>query len=281
MISFLVALNSEAKPLVDFYRLKKTEQGPFSHYVSRDSSVEIELVVVGIGALSMAAGVAWLAGKTPLRNRVWLNLGIAGHADMPIGQIALVHGCSDSVQSRAHYPPQVAKWAQPTAGCLSFNAPCTDYPGNALVDMEAHAFFTTAIKFSSSEVVQSLKVVSDNRDSNIEDLNATKISELISPHIETIIAYATSLHALAKQNLVLSEKSEFPQTEWLDSLRATHSQRLQVLELMRKALVLDALHESVVNKLSASNNVSELITQLHELTRLAKPVVPSQEVCGG
>ncbi|MFT6006694.1 MAG: nucleoside phosphorylase [Pseudoalteromonas tetraodonis] len=281
MISFLLALNSEAKPLVDFYRLKKTEQGPFAHFVSPDNSVEVELLVAGIGALSMAAGVAWLAGKSPMRNRVWLNLGVAGHADMALGQIALVHGSADSTQSRAHYPPQVAKWAQSTAACLSFNAPCTDYPGDALVDMEAHAFFNTAIKFSSSEIVQSLKVVSDNRDSNIEELNASKITGLISPHIETIVAYAKALQTLAMRDLVLYNKVEFPQFEWLDSLRATHSQRRQVTDLMRKAFVLDTLNDNVLKGLSACSHVSEVLSQLNELTRLAQPILPSQEVLGG
>jgi adenosylhomocysteine nucleosidase len=281
MISFLLALNSEAKPLVDFYRLKKTGQGPFAHFVSPDSSIEVELLVVGIGALSTAAGVAWLAGKTPMRNRVWLNLGVAGHADMPLGEIALVHGSADSAQSRAHYPPQVAKWAQSTAACLSFNSPCTDYPGDALVDMEAHAFFNTAIKFSSSEIVQSLKVVSDNRDSNIEDLNATKITALISPHVETIVAFAKALQALAVRGLALVDNAEFPQTEWLECLRTTHSQRRQVLELMRKAFVLNKLNEGAVEALSACSHVSEVLRQLNELTRLAQPILPSQEVRGG
>ena len=279
MISILVALNSEAKPLIDYFSLKKSSLGPYGYYLGTSDVTKrgghntagaceaIELVVSGIGALAMASAVGWLAGVNPVK-RVWLNLGIAGHASKKIGEIVLVHGCADAVHTKAHYPPLVAKWSHETAACLSYNAPCTDYPGDAAVDMEAHSFFTSGLRFSSAEFVQSLKVISDNQDSSIDDLDAKKVEALIKPHVATIANFAEKLSSL--------RMSAVP---WVDhglqlgSLRSTHSQTLQAQELLVKATVLNVLDDDLKGALSSCQKMSEVLAILHERTRLQSPAL--------
>jgi len=54
--------------------------------------------------------------------------------------------------------------------------------------MEAMAFFATACRSASSELVQSLKVVSDNQDQTAETVNAKQASELVAAHVDMIKA---------------------------------------------------------------------------------------------
>ncbi|NNE62697.1 MAG: hypothetical protein HKN34_01315, partial [Gammaproteobacteria bacterium] len=61
-----------------------------------------------------------------------------------------------------------------------------------LYDMEASAFFSTAIRFSSAELVHSLKIIGDNRDQPPE-LDKSIVSALVSEQIRPITGFAKSL----------------------------------------------------------------------------------------
>jgi len=259
MLTFMVALHCEAKPLIDFYRLKKVDQRGFDLY--RSKSVDVELVVTGIGALAMSAAVGWVASQDCPAQRVWLNIGTAGHADLPIGKLLLIHGVGDEVSQRCHYPPLVAKWSGITESLLSVNAPTSDYPGGAAVDMESYAFFNAALRFSDAELVQSVKVISDNKQSGIENLNAARLTELVTPHVSSIDEYAEKLQALC-----LGSTQEINLEDQLDmidgsKMRGTHSQRLQVKELLHKLAVLD---ESQIDVMPQCDNLKELILVLRD-----------------
>jgi len=253
MLTFVVALHCEAKPVIDFYKLKKVDVKPFDLYRGKSESVEIELLVTGIGALSVASAVAWLAGANTSINkaqRVWLNVGTAGHEDRDVGSLILVHGVGDEVLQRSHYPPLVCKWAGQTDAVLSVSAPTSSYPAGAAVDMEAYAFFNTAIRFSDSELVQSLKVISDNREQGIESLNAKKMTLLISNHIADIHQFSLNLLAVSPKPMVVDYQV-------LECLSGTHSQQQQAKEALLK-----------INASGDTHDVESLRQSLRGLTRL-------------
>ncbi len=83
MINLVVALPAEARPLIEFFRLKeKTTIGTFRMYRQEDMS----LVISGPGKIAAAAATALLAGSnTTGKQAAWLNIGIAGHATYAIG----------------------------------------------------------------------------------------------------------------------------------------------------------------------------------------------------
>jgi len=226
----MFALNCEAKPWVDLYRLKKANAEPFSLYVSSDTNVE--LIITGIGDIAMASAVGWIGAQSPRRQRVWLNIGTAGHASYALGTVLQVHGVANSAQGRAHYPPLTAKWEQGTAALLSVAAPTENYPEGAMVDMEAAAFFSAAMRFSSSELVQAVKVISDNSEHGLDELNADRITELMSEHTLELDRYAKNLVAL------VSDVQWFNELEYLLAVKTTHSQRQQLSILLRKATAL-------------------------------------------
>lgn len=228
----LVALACEAKPIVDHLRLRKLQNTVFPHYVDRDNAsheVATGLVVSGIGALNMAAAAAWIGAQFPDGNLAWLNVGIAGHQSLQVGDCMRVVGCLDVVTQRIFHPPLVAKWSGQNTELLSCNAATDDYPKDQAVDMEAGAFFATASKFSSLEFVQSIKVVSDNPDSPAQRLNASLISDLIEPHVISILQFARSMVELLPP---IVEPVKLPAS--VLALHCTASQEIQLKEFCRK-----------------------------------------------
>jgi len=196
-----VALPCEAKPLVRHFNLKKeTTIQAFPIY----QNAEMCLTVSGLGKSSMAAAVGYtqaLYGETP--NAAMLNIGIVGHRTHSLGKIFCIEKIIDSDNNRNYYPQLVANLPCPTQTLCSVSIAKKDYPENYLYDMEASAFYQTAVRFSSSELIQCLKVISDNESLNIENIDTQQVSELITGSIEILeilIFELTKLAALTKHS---------------------------------------------------------------------------------
>jgi nucleoside phosphorylase len=194
-IFLYIALPCEAKPLVKHFNLKKeTAIQAFAIYQKSN----INLTVSGLGKSSMAAAVAYsqaLYGKTS--NAVFLNIGIAGHRTHHSGEIFCVEKIFDTDTGRNYYPQLVVNLPCPTQSLCTVSKPVNNYPENYLYDMEASAFYQTSTRFSSSELIHCLKVVSDNENSKMENINAQQVAELINNCIETIEKLLCELTSLA------------------------------------------------------------------------------------
>lgn len=246
-LNIACALNCEAKAMVDRFKLKKVSDKPFSVFsgvallnqsamqMNAQIKVQINVLISGLGALNMATSVGWLAAReTSGENdlypsaEVWLNLGIAGHGGLDIGQAFVVSSSSDLLSTRTYYPPQVARRPVDISSCLSLNAPSGDYPDEGGIDMEASAFFNAASRFAAAECVQAFKVVSDNPDNGLDDLDAKRIHQLILPHVDSIEQFASALFAIqTKENSPNERQVEGLIAELLSEQRATHAQRSQ------------------------------------------------------
>lgn len=261
-LNIITALACEAKPLIDLYRLSKVHSRPFDFYtgIKEDSQsgeqYSVQLLVCGIGTLNMAAACGWLAAQTTDSNSVWLNVGSAGHKKLATGEIARIHRAVDIVSGRSHYPAMTAKWPDLSSALITYQTECNDYPEDALVDMEGSAFFSVAIKFASTECVQSLKVVSDNDQESVERLNATLITQLIEPHANTVDEFATRLLKLLPNGVEQPNELSL-----IAHLHSTVSQRQQYLEVISK---LRSLHQFKPEMIANASTVPQLLKQLQQ-----------------
>lgn len=256
ILTVVAAMNCEVKPIVDTLGLRKRCDKPFTVFSGEFNAQAVEVLVSGIGALAMATAVGWMGGQHPLAKRVWLNVGTAGHGTTELGSAFRVHASADILSERKIRPALVAKSVFATDEVLSVNAPSTDYPDIGGIDMEAYAFFASAHKFSSAELVESIKVVSDNPGHDIEGLNAAKISELIRPHVQELLKMGSALLGLLPPSL---EQTNFK----LPELRATHSQRQQANALVAKLNALNALDSDLVGAVNKVSTIKELLTVLN------------------
>ena len=197
MINLVVALPAEARPLINHYRLiHKQTHAAFPLY-SNDS---MALVVSGPGKVAAAAATAWLAGLAgESRRAAWLNIGIAGHATHAIGTGLLVNRITDRASNRSWYPPQVHDLDIPANRLLCTDAPENDYGDDALYEMEASGFYPAACRFSSGELVQCFKIVSDNRQQSSTHINAKLCTQLLSGQLQQIDRVVGALQQLQQQ----------------------------------------------------------------------------------
>lgn len=183
-IFIYAALPCEAKPFVEHFSLKKdvTVQ-PFAVYFNHD----ICLTVTGLGKSAMAAGVAYTQALfASVEHPVLLNIGIAGHKDHALGSLFLIDKIIDSDSQKSYYPSLLVKPPCPTGGIQTSSKPRLQYDKSHLCDMEASAFYETAVRFSSSELILCLKVISDNEQTGVGNIQPKQVAILISAHLVTV-----------------------------------------------------------------------------------------------
>ena len=136
MLIWVCAMHCEAKPLIDYYRLKKSHQAnAFDIYYGEDMAC----VVSGIGKVASATASAWIAALHAHEAALgWINLGVAGAAEHDIGQLFLLDKIVDSDSGQSYYPVPVATSALRGGTCLTLNRPDQDYREDMLFDMEAN-----------------------------------------------------------------------------------------------------------------------------------------------
>jgi adenosylhomocysteine nucleosidase len=228
-IFIYIALPCEAKPIIDFYRLKKnTAIKSFAVYGNN----EICLTTTGIGKIAMAAGVAYTQALfSSASNPIMLNVGVAGHKDHPIGSVFLIDKITDGDSERRYYPPLVFTPPCPTNSLQTAAKPQLIYPPSQLCDMEASAFYETGTRFTSGELIQCLKIVSDNESCPAHNIQPKQVSELISAELSTIAAILTELTQLAEL-LSSPEFSQFDQL--LSKYHFTVNEQIQLKKLLSR-----------------------------------------------
>jgi len=201
MMNLVVALKAEARPLIRHYELNNRQaDAAFPVYLGTDMA----LVVSGPGKAAAAAATAWLQGLTQgNKGNAWLNIGIAGHATYAIGDGRIANRITEHATNRSWHPPQVHDLDIATGRLLTVDSPENDYSIDALYDMEAAGFYPAACQFSSSELVQCFKVVSDNRMHANTKITAKHCEQLVSSQLKTINNLVETLgkHAEAIQQL--------------------------------------------------------------------------------
>lgn len=189
------ALPCEAKAFITQFKLKKDlNSHPFSLYYHE----QIALTITGSGKVAMAAALAYtLAIFESIEHPVLINAGIAGHQTATLAQLVSVHKITDMESGNNYYPQSVIN-----IDCLSLPAytvckPDKHYQLDGLYEMEASGFYETATRFTSTELIQIFKVISDNQVIGIEAINAKKVNIWMAASIEKIAVMIQNLQVLA------------------------------------------------------------------------------------
>jgi nucleoside phosphorylase len=195
-IFIFIALECEARPLLKFFNLKKQHSHPFSIFINDN----LVLTITGIGKNAMAGGVAYtLALFSQTHQPILINLGIAGHINQPIGSLFLANKIVDTDSGKIFYPQLLGNDWPNTCTINTLSTPSNLYSDNCLNDMEASAFYEIAVKFSSCELIHCIKIVSDNQQSSINQINAREVTTWIENQIAIInivFKKLTRLHQL-------------------------------------------------------------------------------------
>ena len=251
----VTALDSEARPLLDQYRLRASaNSGPFRLY----GNDNILLIVSGIGRVNAAAASAYLAALAGPGVHSWLNIGIGGQRDYVLGS-AWLASCIQLPNARQNwYPPLIFTLPCPAATVCTVDQPQLDYPSEHIYEMEAAGFYPTATRFSSGELVQCLKIISDNAEHAAERLRPAMVSDLVRAALEPIDKVLCALRELADELQQAEQYLTLPTLPWRISVAQQHLLR----ELLRRYRI--RFGATVDPQLNAYTNAKDCLRGLHQ-----------------
>jgi hypothetical protein len=184
MMCLEVALKAEADPLIGHFRLRpRSPRGLFRVYEGSG----LALVVSGVGKISAAAALVYLhtlLGES--RDSAWLNIGIAGHARHLCGKGIIADRITDAASGRSWTLPAMATLPIIHESLITVDVPETQYPSDAMYDMEASGFYTMARRCTDKARIGCYKVISDNRCTSTTQVTPTRVRQLMEEHLEDI-----------------------------------------------------------------------------------------------
>jgi hypothetical protein len=271
MLNIVVALATESRPLIDRFGLSE-ERSAVGFRIF--SSEWVRLIATGSGRVSGAAGVAtlgalsWRAGEKDPGMSAWVNIGVAGHARHPVGQGVHAVSILEVATSRRWYPVQVLELPGTTETVCTVDTPETDYPESYVYDMEASAFYATALRYATGELIQVYKIISDNRDNGVDTVDKHVVRNLVIDHLPAIEAIATGLADLAAE--VNARRPKPPELEHIVSRwHFTVAQQHQLRGLLNKWETLsggEPLMDAALNRCpSAKSVLAEIDARLHAI----------------
>jgi adenosylhomocysteine nucleosidase len=243
-LRWVVAMPSEATALIDAYKLRLVRDHPFKVYANANKTQA--LVVSGLGRVVSAAATVFLSEYVPsARPMIFINVGIAGARDYPLGSVWRAHKVLCASTGKVWYPGALGPRVCQSANLVTVDKPELGYPDESLFDMEAAGFFEMASKLTSLELIQSLKVVSDNSKEDISGINKAKVTDWIRSGLD-------SLEAVTKQleNLREAGSATQPPSEWEEKLcerfRFSVTQRHQLNRAFQRYWALAETEQPVI-----------------------------------
>ncbi len=189
MLIYVCALHCEAKPVIDFYRLKKLTATALPFDVYQHESVCC--IVSGMGQEKMTRCIRQFSAQRPTpATDCWINLGIAGHHDLPVGTAVLIERAANEDESE-NLEIDIPQTRLPTAAIISLRRESSRYHQRALYDMEAFAF-VKACRQAGIIKHYCIKIISDNSNTRPTRNKAT-ISNMIAQQMPLMTQFIKHL----------------------------------------------------------------------------------------
>lgn len=252
MIHIVVALACEARPFIDFYKLKQTQQSPFEIYQNE----KIRLIISGVGAYNSTAATTYLGAIG--QAQAWINIGICGHKSADLGSLFLAHKISHPSQRKNFYPYLTIKHSFQKAPLMTLDEPSDNYQNEDLFDMEAYGFYSAALRFTTIEKAFALKVVSDNQNHSFKEITKDLIRSYFLNHIDTLSVFFENLSQIDDPKLSHPELPRF-----IDCYQPTTTQSHK----LKKNLSLLNLHcpsDVTFEKMNQHSSIKELLLDLDQ-----------------
>ena len=231
-INFVVAHKWEANPLIEYFNLKKFINKPFQIFKNESG---IRLIISGMGATRANSAVKYvweLSGGRSSFKEGWINVGIAGHRTLKLGTCFLVNKIFSKNTGEVYYP-SLDFSKKVTEGLITVDEPEKLYVEDEAYDMEAAGFFKAALNCSEIELINIIKVISDNEANSIDNITGKLIDNLM---LKTFAQIEPAV-SLLKKRLVILNKGLVLDRECLDMVKSTHftvSQRAQFKRLCQR-----------------------------------------------
>lgn len=260
MIHLICALDCEAAPLLAAFKMRHDSQvDTLKTYLSKGGNVSLS--VSGVGKNKSAVCIEKIAAYYSTHNHdVWLNIGLAGHKDIAIGEALLVHSITEAETGKVWYPQIIFNHRLKSAALITLDKPSVGYT-DFMFDMEAAGFYRNAITHSSAELVHCIKIISDNSTHPARKLDKKSISSLIQKQIkqiEQVINELSQLSEVLNSDNSMSDNFDRFCSQWHFSQYQRHRLQQVLNRWTCCCPELDPLHV-VKDNVTDSNRVLEVL----------------------
>ena len=152
-------------------------------------------------------------------------MGIAGHQSLALGTPFMAHKIIDSGSNQSYYPAFPFHTLCPTYPLITVEQVETNYDTPSGYDMEAAGFWPIASRFSTSEIVHCIKIVSDNPSHPTSQINKQRIEEWCTAALDLLDNLIAVLAGLAQQHSIQTQAPAFLhecQKKWHFSVSQKH-----------------------------------------------------------
>lgn len=197
-VNLVVALRAEAEPIVEHFGLRERPRSRYPLFSNGEGN--LWLIVTGVGRGASSSATTYLGrSRGSGRGSVWLNVGIAGQREFPLGTCRLANWIEDAMTGESWDLPICFETSLKTATLRTVAEPEGGYRGDGMYDMEAAGFYAAASHFSDPRLIQVLKVISDNRRSGVDNISRKQVGQLIADRKGVIEQTINSLGHLSAQ----------------------------------------------------------------------------------
>ncbi len=259
-MNFVVALKAEASPLIECFKLaKESTPSPFPVFANDNH----RLVLSGVGKELADKATSYLSDRFPQPNQAWLNFGLVGHGTLALGTVFMANRILDDGGENAFYPTQLLDHILESSALQTCSSPVSDYPDPIGYDMEASAFCASASLSSIRELIQVVKIVSDNADHPVGSFDRSSVGTLIEGALPSILPLVDQLEELAHKiapspglaKLVDSALAQHPFSE---------TQRHQARKLLTHAQALGFPGKDALKAITGAKSAKQAISELRE-----------------
>ena len=255
MIHFIVATSSESKLIIKKLKLKKIQPSSGFNFFYNDS---FSMTITGLGKINSALGVAHTFFKfKDLSNNIWINIGLAGHEKEKIGTLILVDKIYDFETQKSMYPFFVKNYKIKRLNCTCYSKPNFNY-SNSLSDMESSGFFSSANKYSSKEIIHSLKIVSDNKFEKIDFNNAESIDRILKKNFDQVLDFVNDIKDLRERKFQKQNKIKIKIEKEIENLKFTFSEGMQLRNLLKIYYNSNYTKKIIEQNKSTKNNIYKI-----------------------
>jgi nucleoside phosphorylase len=230
MLYIATALYIEAKPVIEYFKLKRNNE---DHYFQVFHNDIIALIITGVGKVNSAIGVSHILSQHTLKEEDCIvNIGIcgAGTEDAGIGRAYLINKITDHETGRDFYPDVLVRHPFEEADIETYASPVTTESNLSakLCDMESSGFYQAASKFFSPHQIYMIKIVSDRLEG--ERLKEDFILELIHNNLEAIDKFLAVIAESFQKEEILQADERRMIAGVIQGLRLTEAQKNQLVK---------------------------------------------------
>lgn len=219
MIYLITALDAEARPLIEHYRLKRIHDLPYPVYVGES----VMLLVMGMGKTNALMALSALLGyRIPQQSDLLINIGIcAAPKSYTIGDILIAHQIRDA--DRRYYPDILYSHPWHETSLICADAPVSE-PAPFPVDMESAAVFQAASRFFKLHRLAFFKIVSDHFDPG--SVSKEGVIDLVRSRLGDIDHLVALMNAIPSPAPLFTSEEEWTITEWKGHFTAAQGMQL-------------------------------------------------------